>query len=326
VDLSPWDSFRSGFEEAGFAPWADALLARGRERLAAGSHGDMGRWRGVLERLPALPEGVPELDRPAVGVTRDEALAPEPREALRALLMELHPWRKGPYHLHGVTIDSEWRSDLKWDRLADGISPLAGRRVLDVGCGNGYHCWRMAGAKATLVLGIDPTPLSVVQFLAVAHFLDDPRVALLPLALEELPAGMTGFDTVFSMGVLYHRRSPLDHLRALGGLLRPGGELVLETLVLNEAAADRVLVPPGRYARMRNVWFIPSPGMLLVWLARCGFRNARVVDLTATTPEEQRSTAWMRFESLAQCLDPADPARTVEGHPAPVRGLFIARA
>jgi tRNA (mo5U34)-methyltransferase len=326
MDLSPWEAFRPGFERAGFAPWSDMLLARARERFAPEAHGDLARWQGVLARLPALTDGVPELDRPAVGVSRGEALDPLAREALRTLLMELHPWRKGPYDLHGVSIDSEWRSDLKWDRLAEGIAPLAGRRVLDVGCGNGYHGWRMAGAGAGLVLGIDPTLLYIVQFLAVAYFLGDPRVAVFPLALEELPADMTGFDTVFSMGVLYHRRSPLDHLRALGGLLRPGGELVLETLVLEEGAADRVLVPPGRYARMRNVWFIPSPGMLLVWLSRCGFRDARVVNLTATTPEEQRSTAWMRFESLPQCLDPADPSRTVEGHPAPVRGLFIARA
>lgn len=326
MDLSPWEAFLAAFEGGGFAPWSGTLMARARARMAPGGHGDLPRWRSVLERLPDLSAGRPELDRSAVRVTGGEPLDPLPQDALRALLMALHPWRKGPYDLHGVTIDSEWRSDLKWDRLAGHIAPLAGRRVLDVGCGNGYHCWRMAGAGARLALGIDPTLVYVVQFLAVARYLGNPRVAVLPLALEDLPAGMTGFDTVFSMGVLYHRRSPLDHLRALGGLLRPGGELVLETLVLDEAACDRVLVPPGRYARMGNVWFIPSPGMLLVWLRRCGFRDARVVDLTVTTPVEQRSTAWMRFESLAQCLDPADPARTVEGHPAPVRAIVIARA
>ena len=67
-------------------------------------------------------------------------------------------------------------------------------------------------------------------------------MAVLPLALEDLPPGMTGFDTLFSMGVLYHRRAPLGHLRDLRRLLRPGGELVLETLVVEGDAGD-VLVP-----------------------------------------------------------------------------------
>jgi tRNA (mo5U34)-methyltransferase len=164
-----------------------------------------------------------------------------------------------------------------------------------------------------------------MQFLAVSHFLRVPGVAVLPVALEDLPEDMTGFDTVFSMGVLYHRRSPMDHLLDLRRLLRPGGELVLETLVL-DGAGDRILVPSGRYARMRNVWFIPTPRMLLTWLGRCGYDRARVVDMTGTTREEQRSTDWMRFQSLRECLDPEDPTRTLEGYPAPCRGIFVARA
>jgi tRNA (mo5U34)-methyltransferase len=247
------------------------------------------------------------------------------RRRIRDLLQQLHPWRKGPFCLHGIEIDSEWRSNLKWDRLADSIAPLVGRTVLDVGCGNGYYCCRMAGAGADLVLGIDPTILYVMQFLAVARLLQVPAAAVLPFALEDLPAGMSGLDTVFSMGVLYHRRSPMDHLQSLRGLLRRGGELVLETLVL-DGPGDRVLVPQGRYAKMRNVWFIPTTQALLVWLRRCGFRNARVVDVTPTTVQEQRSTDWMRFQSLADFLDPDDPTRTVEGLPAPQRGIFLADA
>ncbi|HSO82854.1 DUF1698 domain-containing protein, partial [Thiocapsa sp.] len=106
-------------------------------------------------------------------------------------------------------------------------------------------------------------------------------------------------------------------------LLRPGGELVLETLVL-EGEGEGLLVPSGRYAAMRNVWFIPTADALAVWLGRCGFTGIRVVDVTRTGPQEQRSTDWMRFQSLLDHLDPADPSRTIEGHPAPVRAVLIA--
>ena len=109
----------------------------------------------------------------------------------------------------------------------------------------------------------------------------------------------------------------------LWALLRPGGELVLETLVI-DAPDGRVLVPKNRYARMRNVWFLPSLPLLETWLGRSGFDDVRTVDVSATTSDEQRATDWMPFESLAAALDPDDPGRTIEGHPAPLRALVIA--
>jgi tRNA (mo5U34)-methyltransferase len=293
------------------------------QRLAPGTHGDLPRWVAALAAMPRPGPGQAVLDAPAVGVEGE--IGAVDRARLRDVLMALHPWRKGPFRLHGVEIDSEWRSDWKWDRLTPHLSPLAGRRVLDVGCGNGYHCWRALGAGADLALGIDPTRLYVMQFLAVSALIGSTGLAVLPLALEDLPADMTGFDTVFSMGVLYHRRSPLDHLRGLRRLLRPCGELVLETLAV-ERAAGEVLVPGGRYARMGNVWSIPAVATLVAWLAGCGFRRVRVVDVTPTITAEQRSTEWMRFESLAQALDSGDPGRTVEGLPAPLRAVVVASA
>ena len=325
MDLSPFARFLPLLREAGFAAWEPGLMGRTQHRLRPQAHGDLPRWWSAVRALPDIGPRGTRLDRSRVGVESERPLDLALRTRIRDRLMDLHPWRKGPYWLHGIHLDSEWRSDWKWNRLAGQISPLPGRAVLDVGCGNGYHCWRMAGAGARLVLGIDPTILYVMQFLALSRLLDGPNVAVLPLALEDLPAGMTGFDTLFSMGVLYHRRSPIDHLQDLRRLLRRGGELVLETLVL-EGSGHQVLVPPGRYARMRNVWFIPTPGALSTWLGRCGFRRVRVIDVTPTKVEEQRSTQWMRFQSLGDSLDPADPTRTVEGLPAPRRGILIAEA
>ncbi|HBX73869.1 MAG TPA: tRNA 5-methoxyuridine(34)/uridine 5-oxyacetic acid(34) synthase CmoB, partial [Halieaceae bacterium] len=133
------------------------------------------------------------------------------------------------------------------------------------------------------------------------------------------------FDSVFSMGVLYHRRSPMDHLQELRDCLRPGGQLILETLVI-DGPLGATLVPEGRYARMGNVWFLPSPDTLMSWLRKLKFRDVALVDVSITTVEEQRQTEWMRFQSLADFLDPEDATRTIEGYPAPMRAVVTARA
>lgn len=307
-------------------PLAEALPALLEGQFNAQRHGDLPRWLAALAALPAVPAVPPEgvdLDAASVSVGDAHSVSAGTRAQIEAGLRQLMPWRKGPFSIHGVHIDTEWRSDWKWDRLKDHIQPLAGRTVLDVGCGSGYHCWRMAGAGAALVIGIDPSPLFVIQHQAMRHFLGDHNTIVLPLGCEQLPPRLGAFDSVFSMGVLYHRRSPLDHLLELRDALRHGGELVLETLVI-EGDEGATLVPQGRYAKMRNVWFIPSCATLVQWLRRCGLRDVRVVDVSLTTPAEQRTTDWMRFESLADYLDPADSSRTIEGHPAPRRAILTA--
>lgn len=317
--------FAECMSEAGFATAVERIRDKVLQRFAEQGHGDLSSWLEMIQELPVLVADQVELDTSVVGVASSQAPPASVQALLASGLMTLHPWRKGPYRLHGVTIDTEWRSDWKWDRLVPGLASLEGRRVLDVGCGNGYHCWRMLGAGADLVLGIDPTQLYVMQFMAVNHFIGSSRLTVLPLALEDLPTELAAFDSVFSMGVLYHRRSPIDHLMALRALLRRGGQLVLETLVL-DADNDRVLVPPQRYARMRNVWFIPTPSLLCGWLRRCGYSDVRVVDVASTTRKEQRSTDWMRFQSLADFLDPVDRSLTIEGLPAPRRAILVAEA
>ncbi len=310
-------------------------LARLPEQFARGldrrRHGDLSGWEKAVAKLPQLPDPaqLPEarqvaLDRDTVSV--DVALSDADRRRCHSLLKALMPWRKGPYRLAGIAIDTEWRSDWKWQRVAPHLAPLAGRRVLDVGGGNGYHAWRMAGAGASFVLVIDPSPRFYYQFQAVRHFVGDAdggRTHFLPVGIEDVPANLEAFDTLFSMGVFYHRASPLDHLLQLRGALRPGGELVLETLVV-EGDATTVLMPGERYARMPNVYFLPSSAALCHWLERCGFINVRVVDEAATGLDEQRSTEWMTFHSLTDFLDPDDRTRTVEGYPAPRRAVLIA--
>ncbi|MGH8224102.1 MAG: tRNA 5-methoxyuridine(34)/uridine 5-oxyacetic acid(34) synthase CmoB [Woeseiaceae bacterium] len=315
--------FETALERLGLRAWQAPIRRLIGQRLQPGAHARLSQWRSLLEALPEIATGLPVLDAPAVRVAAAGACRSE--SALRACLLALAPWRKGPFDICGVAIDSEWRSDLKWERVRRGIAPLAGRNVLDVGCGNGYYALRMLGDGARRVLGIEPTLSHVVQFLAVQKYLRRASVHVLPLRLEELPAGGAAFDTVFSMGVLYHQRAPLEHLRQLRSVLNPTGELVLETLILPGAAPES-RSPPGRYARMRNVWQLPTLPMLEAWLEQSGLADHRLVDVSLTETAEQRRTEWMPFDSLAEALDPADPALTVEGWPRPQRALLVCRA
>ncbi|KAA5930414.1 MULTISPECIES: tRNA 5-methoxyuridine(34)/uridine 5-oxyacetic acid(34) synthase CmoB [Pantoea] len=303
------------------AKWLEVLPAQISEWQRENLHGHFRDWYKSLEYLPLLePQKLDLLH--SVTADRDD-ISDRHRQGIEKLLRNLMPWRKGPYFLYGTHINTEWRSDWKWERVLPHISPLAGRTVLDVGCGSGYHMWRMIGAGAHLVVGIDPMQLFLVQFEAVRKLLnDDRRAHMLPLGIEQLPA-LQAFDTVFSMGVLYHRRSPLDHLLQLKNQLVSGGELVLETLVI-DGDVNQVLVPGERYAQMRNVFFIPSAEALKSWLEKSGFVDVRIVDFALTTTEEQRRTDWMTSESLAEFLDPEDPSKTVEGYPAPLRAVLVA--
>ncbi len=299
--------------------WLSEVCSRADSKWRKQPHGDLPRWRAALERLPRVEQSM-ELDQPAPALGGH---ADDPG-ALREELMALHPWRKGPLCLGGVRIETEWRSDWKWDRVAPHVD-LEGHRILDIGSGNGYFGLRMLGAGARLVIGIDPTLLFVAQWLACRHFSGAIPNFVLPLGIEELPETPVALDTVYSMGVLYHRKDPMHHLSRIRSLLRSGGTMVLETLVLPKGREEDLLIPEGRYARMRNVWAIPGCARLLNWVRQAGFGSADVVDITATTTAEQRTTDWMRFESLEQALDPVDRSSTVEGLPAPVRAFVIAR-
>ena len=316
------EAFDRRWEETNLRDWLREMPDQISRGMSEQRFGDLPRWRAAIAALPSLRAEVIDLDTSAI--TASGAVIAEKVIELETALRGLHPWRKGPYSLFGVNIDTEWRSDFKWDRLAHAIDSLEGRRVLDVGCGSGYHCWRMKGAGASEVIGIDPTPLFVLQFKAIQHYLNIETVHVLPLTLEQLPPKLKAFDTTFSMGVLYHRRSPIDHLTDLRDTLVSGGQLVLETLVV-EGDEDTVFVPPERYARMGNVWFLPSPSALMKWMSKVGFIDVTLIDVTQTTVVEQRSTDWMTFYSLSNFLDSADHNKTVEGHPAPMRAIVTAR-
>ncbi len=309
----------------GMGRWAVQFVCRLHRYYAQlRCHGDYPAWQQAIAGLAEITPSQVVLDADWIRIgSADDCPANVQRE-LEQVIAVLRPWRKGPYTLFGIDLDAEWRSDYKWRRLQGRISSLQGRCVLDVGCGNGYFGWRMLAAGADLVIGLDPVLRYVMQYHLIQKYLRQYAFTLLPCRLEDVLDEHLQFDTVFSMGVLYHHPAPETHLRHVFDVLRPGGELILETLIVDDSYAEK-LRPTTRYARMKNISIIPSIQTLTSWLTCCGYRQAMLADVSRTTPAEQRVTRWSGTQSLINFLDKNDNHLTIEGYPAPQRAILIAQ-
>ncbi|SMN12639.1 tRNA (5-methoxyuridine) 34 synthase [Bathymodiolus heckerae thiotrophic gill symbiont] len=297
----------------------EQLIDISRESLSV-NNGNIPKWEEAIDEINKYSKGGIDYQAPYLKIDTKNNNS----EHLQKSLKKLIPWRKGPYQIGSLQLDSEWRGDMKWDRVLSNIQPLKGKIVLDVGSGNGYFTYLMALAGAELALGIEPFLLFNYQFSAIRTLIDNPPNAfVLPLKLEQMPKKPL-FDTVFSMGVLYHQKDHLLHLEQLKTVLTEDGELILETLIIDKKQGNKI-IPKDRYARMRNVWCLPSTDTLHTWLKAVGFKKIKLVDVTKTTPEEQRATHWIgdNTQSLKDFLDPDDDNLTIEGLPAPRRAIFI---
>ena len=306
-------------------PFSDALQQLIGKKNAEICQGRGKAYAAAFNELPAITPSAIRLDRDRIGIGQDADTSSDQKERILRMLLDLRPWRKGPFNVFGIDIDSEWDSSIKWNRLKDHISHLGGRKILDIGCSNGYYMFRMTRQKPQMVLGIDPFATFYYQFLTLNHFMCLPNIFCVPAKLEELPVMESYFNTVFCMGILYHRRSPLDSLRQIHALMAKGGELVLETLIIS-GDSETALCPYPRYSKMHNIYFLPTVACLTGWLKRSGFENVRCISTEITNSQEQRKTDWIISESLVDFLDPENPEKTIEGYPAPIRTLLIATA
>jgi len=234
------------------------------------------------------------------------------------------PWKKGPFNLFGEIVDAEWQSQLKWDRLLPDLPDLEGKRVLDVGSNNGYYLFRILESNPSLVLGVDPYQRPFLQFQLIQHACRQPNLDMRMWGWEEVGLMDPVFDVVFCMGIIYHHRDPVQVLRNMYSAMKPGATLVLESIIVpgNEPVC---LFPKERYANMRNVWFVPTQVACEHMLERCKFQEVRCVSNVLHLPEEQRTTPWNPWPSFEAFLDSEDPSKTLEGHAAPRRALFLAK-
>ena len=305
--------------------WSESLAETCRQKTIGSEHKAL--WNKWMKRLGEFPDpqcGTLDASGDSILIADQNGDLPaEAVDEIRDMLLEHCPWRIGPWDFFGVDLQTEWDSSKKWNRFSDSVY-FDDARVLDVGCNSGYFGWKAIDAGAASVVGCDPFLLYNFQHeLFRRYSAEKHRHHILPITDTEIPEGLGAFDVAMSLGVLIHRRSPIDHLIRLHESLRKRGQLVLETMAIDSDKAD-VFVPEDRYMKMRGIWFVPTIGMLKRWLDRAGFVDVKVVDVSVTDSSEQRKTPFMPFESLADFLDPVQPEKTIEGYTAPVRVAFVA--
>lgn len=257
-----------------------------------------------------------------VSVGEKENLSQEEYETVYETAKKLIPWRKGPFKLFGIEIDSEWQSNIKYNLIRPHFN-LKDKVVADIGCNNGYYMFRMLEDKPKRLIGFDPSPLTMLQFDFINHFVKS-DIVYEKLGVEHLELYNHKFDFIFMLGVLYHRPDPVGTLKSLARGMNKNGEVLIDTFMI-DGEEEVALTPNGRYSKIPNIYFIPTIPALKNWLSRAGFENIEVLAVTTTTSEEQRKTQWSFDQSLEDFLDPKDSSKTVEGYPAPKRVYLKAK-
>ena len=275
-------------------------------------------WEDPIETLSTREGDSYDFTSQAVRFGRESDLEPAEREKLMTALKVLMPWRKGPFDYYGIDVDAEWRSNLKWDRVAPWLPDLKNKKICDVGCNNEYYMYRMLPQDPWFVLGIDPMVRYFYHHRLNRKFYRDPRLNFDLLGVDDLELFPRFFDVIFFMGIIYHRRNPLQTMETLAQAMRPGGTLILESSGI-PGDEPYCLFPEGRYMQAPGYWFLPTASALVNMLNRSGFHKVEVFDNFKLETHEQRQTDWAVFYSLEQFLDPDDPSKTTEGYPAPTR-------
>jgi tRNA (mo5U34)-methyltransferase len=284
---------------------------------------ERGAWESVFTLFSRLPDPEEAGYFVADGVVSTTQGASD-GEVLSELIRLLVPWRKGPWNIAGNRIDAEWRSDVKYDGICEIIRSVRGASVLDIGSGNGFYGYRALNDGASMVLCLDPSEKFFFQFELFQRFAKEQRIQYELLSYEYAGMLPLKFDIALCMGIIYHQKNPFEVLDCARKALKPGGLLVLESMTYpsNESIS---FIPPGRFAKARNVYQVPSAPAMVSMCLNSGFSDAEIVLERPLSLEEQRRTEYAPYESLADFLDPDDRTRTIEGYPAPNRAVVVAK-
>ncbi len=270
----------------------------------------------LWQEINKLPDYEAEYDLGNIVSISTHQLNEDQQSKINTLALAMKPWRKGPFKINSLFIDTEWQSYIKYNLLEQYFN-LEGKVVGDIGCNNGYYLFRMLKHKPKKLVGFDPSALFYTQFSFINHFIKS-NITYELLGVEHLGIYEHKFDVLFCLGVLYHRSDPIATLKSLYKGLENGGELYLDTFMI-DGEEDVALTPFERYSKIPNIYFIPTINALKNWCHRAGFESVEVLTIKITDKTEQRKTDWIDSQSLEDFLDPKNPNLTVEGYPAPKR-------
>ena len=277
-------------------------------------------WKNILPYQEAI-KSLPSYDEISTSLAdkveiQISNLTTAQSEQIKQTALLMKPWRKGPFQINDLFIDTEWQSQIKYNLLEPHFN-LKDKIVGDIGCNNGYYLFRMLTQEPKKLIGFDPSAIYCSQFQFINHFIKSDIVYEL-LGVEHVEFYEHKFDTLFCLGVLYHRSDPVTMLKSLFKGLHKGGELILDTFMI-DGEGEMCLTPKDRYSKIPNIYFVPTINALTNWCLRAGFESVEVLETVVTDHNEQRKTEWIEGQSLEDFLDPNDITKTIEGYPAPKR-------
>ena len=282
------------------------------------------RYRLPCDALQKFPAANIECSGDAVKIGDASEVSETDQQTIESHLRSFMPWRKGPFSVFGIDIDSEWQSQRKWQRLLPRLPDLQDKVIADIGCSNGYYMFRMIPYKPRLVIGFEPSVQHYYCFKGLNNMARLKNMHIDLLGVEHLSLFPECFDVLFLMGIIDHRSSPVDTLRNVFSALQGGGTLILESQAI--PGEDTIaLFPEKTYAKVPGTYFVPTGNCLKNWLLRAGFSDVELFCQHPMSSLEQRRTSWMKFESYSDFLDPQEPKKTIEGYPAPDRVFLIGR-
>lgn len=273
----------------------------------------------LLQDLPEIKDRTIDLTGSAPRVI-SPTISKEEERLIYDISKKLMPWRKGPFQIFQTFIDSEWKSQLKWNRLNLKRREIQGKVILDIGCNNGYFLFKMAMENPSLLLGIDPIDINKIQFEFLQSFFNISNIYFELFGYQELIHFDKIFDLIFFMGIIYHHKDPINQLIMIRKALKPGGTLYLETIGI-VGDGSYALFPEKNYGKIKNIWFIPTLSCLINWAKKSKFVDIEVLSQSKTTEDEQRLTKWCGSvkNDFKNFLDPQDSEKTLDGHEAPYR-------
>ena len=162
-----------------------------------------------------------------------------------------------------------WNHNTAFHRELVRDAGLRGGRALDVGCGEGLLCSRLAGVCRE-VIGIDTDERALARAQRRLERTPKARALSHDIMEQDLPGCLGAFETVTCVAVLHHL--PLEEgLAALGALVAPGGRLIVVGLAASKSPWD---------------WIVSGLSVLPIRVMSAWHRETRDIGVATTRARE----------------------------------------